>query len=100
MTTSTRESQVSLPARVYHDVNPDPFAPLSPGELRIVQFLLEHNYDVLRIRSILDHARTWGSVECCALLDDLNRSAVENLLPMASVACWRQYPGYWTVVSE
>jgi hypothetical protein len=92
-------SQVTLPARVYYDLFPNS-APAPPWEVAVAHFLLERGHDIALIRSVLDQAREHGSVECCESLDDLDRAAVEDLLPEAPARCWGQYPGRWTLAEQ
>jgi hypothetical protein len=71
--------------------------PPAPWELAIGHFLLERGHDIELIRSVLDQAREQGSVERCESLGDLDRAAIEDLLPDAPARSWGQYPDRWAL---
>jgi hypothetical protein len=90
------QSQAALPAPIFHAVFPDSFAPPAPWQVNVAAYLLDRGHDAEQISSILDHARTWGSVECLELLGNDERIEVERRLPTASARCWAQHPDRWT----
>lgn len=68
-------------------------------EIMVAGYLFWRGFAIETIRTILEHARAFGSVECfdAIPLPILDRQAIEAFLPEATDESWAAYAGIWEI---
>src|SRR4051812_39095498 len=78
----------------------DPF-PIPVILQPVAAYLASEFYDPEAIRRAIRHLSMFGSAECCPFIDPEDRSAVEELLPMAPAAAWEALEDHvWTTAGH
>lgn len=73
------------------------FAVPADWEVQAGGYLFWRGFATEAIRTVLDHARAHGTVECfdALPLPMLDRQAIEQLLPESPDESWNAYSGLW-----
>jgi hypothetical protein len=65
--------------------------PTPVAVMPVAHLLAERGYTPESIRLAVVHVAMFGTAECCEAIDDEDRAAVEELLPVAPVGAWERF---------